>query len=166
MIQRIVIFLVMSLLTQPVWAETRIAAVNINRLMENAPQALSASTGMKEKFSKKEQDLLSQRDEIRAMEVQYKREKSLMSLAEKTKLEDKIRGRLRDFKRESDDFTEDFSLARNEVLNKLQSDVYKAIVSVAERENYDLVVSESVLYVSKRIDITDKVLTRLKELNQ
>ncbi|HHJ21152.1 MAG TPA: OmpH family outer membrane protein [Gammaproteobacteria bacterium] len=162
----IVLLVMLLLFAHPAWSETRIAAVNINRLMENAPQAQSASLGMKEKFSKKEQVLLSQRDEIREMEARYKREKDMMSAEEKEKLEEKIRGRLRDFKRESDDFTEDFSLARNEVLNKLQSDVYKAIVSVAERENYDLVVSESVLYASKRIDITDQVLTRLKELNQ
>jgi Skp family chaperone for outer membrane proteins len=37
-------------------------------------------------------------------------------------------------------------------------------VTVAKRDNYDLVVSESVLYASEKIDITQKVLQELKLL--
>ena len=135
-------------------ADTKVAAVNINKLMEGAPQAQAASEDLKKRFAAREQALLDKRD------------KDILSKSEREKLEQEIRDRRREFKRKSDEFTEDFSLARNEALNKLQADVYKAIVDVAKRENYDLVVSESVLYASKRVDITDKVLERLKELYQ
>lgn len=146
------------------WAETRIAAVNVNKLMEEAPQVQSASDGMKARFSSREHKLLADRDVIHDLEERYKRDKDVMSSSERENLEQDIRERLRDFKRKSDNFTEDFNLARNEALNRLQDDVNKAIVGVAKEGDYDLVVSESVLYASKRVDITDKVLTRLKAL--
>ncbi len=147
-------------------ADTKVAAVNINKLMEGAPQAQAASEDLKQRFAAREQALLEERDQIKKLEERYKRDKDILSKSEREKLEQEIRDRRREFKRKSDEFTEDFSLARNEALNKLQADVYKAIVDVAKRENYDLVVSESVLYASKRVDITDKVLARLKELYQ
>ncbi len=147
-------------------ADTKVAAVNINKLMEGAPQAQAASEDLKKRFAAREQALLEERDQIKKLEERYKRDKDILSKSEREKLEQEIRDRRREFKRKSDEFTEDFSLARNEALNKLQADVYKAIVDVAKRENYDLVVSESVLYASKRVDITDKVLARLKELYQ
>ncbi len=144
-------------------ADSRIAAVNINKLMEEAPQAKSASEAIKNKFAGRERELIAERDAIRKLEEQYNRDKDVVSKSEREKLEQDVREKLREFKRKSDSFTEDFTLARNEALNKLQSDVYKAIVDVAEKENFDLVVSESVLYASKRVDVTDKVLARLKE---
>ncbi len=147
-------------------ADTKVAAVNINKLMEGAPQAQAASEDLKQRFAAREQALLTEREEIKKLEERYKRDKDILSKSERDKLEQQIRERRREFKRKSDEFTEDFSLARNEALNKLQADVYKAIVDVAKREHYDLVVSESVLYASKRVDITDKVLERLKELYQ
>ena len=147
-------------------ADTKVAAVNINKLMEGAPQAQAASEDLKQRFAAREQALLEEREQIKKLEERYKRDKDILSKSEREKLEQEIRDRRREFKRKSDEFTEDFSLARNEALNKLQADVYKAIVDVAKRENYDLVVSESVLYASKRVDITDKVLARLKELYQ
>ncbi|MGA1562686.1 MAG: OmpH family outer membrane protein, partial [Gammaproteobacteria bacterium] len=68
----------------------------------------------------------------------------------------------RDIKRMREEFNEDFSLRRNEELRKLQRAVAQAIDKVANDEKYDLVVSEGVLFASKRVDISVKVLDLLK----
>jgi len=133
--------------------------------MEQAPQAQLASEEMKQRFADREKSLLAERDSISKLEEQYKRDKETISSTKREEMEQRLRGLLRDYKRDSDNFTEDFNLARNEALDKLQSDVYKAIVSVAEKEKYDLVLSESVLYASSRMDITDKVLAELITLS-
>ena len=163
--QYAVLFLMLFSISGMAFAQSNIGAVNINKLMENAPQAKAASDSMRDRFSTREKKLLAERDEIRKLEEQYQKDADVMSKSEKETLERNIRERLREFKRESDAFTEDFSIARNEVLNEIQTDVYKAIVDVAEAEKFDLIVSESVLYASKRVDITDKVLQRLKALH-
>ena len=160
-----IILLAVILFQSSAWAESRIAAVNINNLMEQAPQAQLASEEMKQRFADREKSLLAERDSISKLEKQYKRDKETISSTKREEMEQRLRGLLRDYKRDSDNFTEDFNLARNEALDKLQSDVYKAIVSVAEKEKYDLVLSESVLYASSRMDITDKVLAELITLS-
>jgi len=160
-----IILLAVILIQSSAWAESRIAAVNINNLMEQAPQAQLASEEMKQRFADREKSLLAERDSISKLEAQYKRDKETISSTQREEMEQRLRGLLRDYKRDSDNFTEDFNLARNEALDKLQSDVYKAIVNVAEKEKYDLVLSESVLYASSRMDITDKVLAELKTLS-
>jgi len=160
-----IISLAVILFQSSTWAESRIAAVNINNLMEQAPQAQLASEEMKQRFADREKSLLAERDSISKLEKQYKRDKETISSTKREEMEQRLRGLLRDYKRDSDNFTEDFNLARNEALDKLQSDVYKAIVSVAEKEKYDLVLSESVLYASSRMDITDKVLAELITLS-
>jgi outer membrane protein len=155
-----VLLVLMSLAT--VQADTRIAAVNVSRLMENAPQAKTASDRIKAQFADREKKLVEEQAAIRKLEEQYRRDKDVVSAAERQKLENTLREKVREFKRKSDAFAADFSEARNQALNSLQSDIFKAIVEIAEKENYDLVVSESVLYASKKIDITDKVITRLQ----
>ena len=144
-------------------ADTRIAAVNVSRLMENAPQARAANDKIKSQFAEREKKLVKEQTEIRKLEEKYRRDKDVVSAAEKSKLENKLRERVREFKRKSDAFAADFSEARNAALSQLQSDIFKAIVAIAEEEKYDLVVSESVLYASKKIDITDKIIARLKK---
>ncbi len=146
------------------WSETRIAAVNMNKLLNEAPQTKSADSELKSRFSERQKALLEAQKKLREQEENYRKNKDIVSAAEKEKMESELRDKIREFKRKSEAFAEDYGLARNKVLGSLQSDVYRAIVAVAKREHYDLVVSESVLYASDRIDITDKVLQELKKL--
>lgn len=146
------------------WAEIRIAAVNINKILTQAPQTQDADSQMQGKFSSRQDSLIKEQDALKQLEDKYRVDKDVISTNERDKLESQLREKMREFKRKSGEFNEDFSLARNKALSTLQEDVYKAIVTVAERENYDLVVSESVLYASEKIDITQKVLHELKLL--
>ncbi len=155
--------IVMSVGATAVQAETKIGAVSMARLMESAPQVKRASEKIKAEFAEREKQLIDEQDEIKKLQDNYRRDREVMSAAEREKAENALRERVREFKRKSDAFAADFSEARNQALGSLQSDIYKAIVDIAEAENYDLIVSESVLYVSKRIDITDKVIARLQK---
>lgn len=153
----------LSLVAVAAQADTKIGAVSMARLMESAPQVKRASEKIKAEFSDREAKLLKEQKEVETLQKNYRRDREVMSAAEREKAENVLRDRVREFKRKSDAFAADFSEARNKALGGLQSDIYKAIVEIAEAEKYDLIVSESVLYVSKRIDITDKVIAQLKK---
>ena len=56
-----------------------------------------------------------------------------------------------------------FRERRNREMGKLQKRINEAIIKLAEEEKFDLIVGDSVIYASKRIDITDKVLKILRE---
>jgi outer membrane protein len=66
----------------------------------------------------------------------------------------------REFQRKRREYQEDLSQRRNEELASVVERAQKAIKKIAEDEKYDLVIQE-VLYNSKRIDITDKVIKAL-----
>ncbi len=158
----VLLFLTLALLSTAAFAESKVGAVNVSKLMDEAPQAKAASEAIKAKFGSREKALLAERDELKKLEEKYTRDKDVMSVAEREKAEASLREKLREFKRKSDDFTQDFSKARNKALEDLQTAVFSAITSVAEGEGYDIVLSENVLYVNKRVDLTQKVLDKLK----
>ncbi len=162
MMQLLLLALLLAVGVGQAQAETKVGAVNMARLMESAPQVKAASEKIKAKFAEREKQLVEEQAEIKKMQEKYRRDRDVVSAAEREKMETALREKVREFKRKSDAFAADFSEARNKALGSLQSDIYKAIVAIAEAEHYDLIVSESVLYVSKRIDITDKVIARLQ----
>ncbi|MFO7640514.1 MAG: OmpH family outer membrane protein, partial [Candidatus Competibacteraceae bacterium] len=87
---------------------------------------------------------------------------AVMSESQRRSLEGDIRNQARELKRTSDEFREDFNLRRNEELGKFQKQVLDVINSVASEEGFDLVVNDgATLYASSRVDVTDKVLSRL-----
>ena len=86
-----------------------------------------------------------------------------MSESERHKLERDIVSRKRDVKRGQEEFREDLNIRRNESFDKLRRRVYEVIVDIAKKEKYDLVVSDGVVYADDRIDITDKIVARLKQ---
>lgn len=65
-----------------------------------------------------------------------------------------------DFQLKQREFREDLNQRRNEELAAVLERANKVIKQIAEQQNYDLIVQEAV-YVSPRIDITDKVLKAL-----
>lgn len=144
-------------------AEVKVGFVNTVKLMEEAPQAKSAISKMEGEFAPREKELVAIQREIKTAEDKLSRDAAVMSDSDRTKVERDLVNRKRDLKRSQDEFREDLNIRRNEELAKLQRRLYDAIVELAKAENYDLIVSEGVVFASTRIDITDAILTRLKK---
>lgn len=144
--------------------DLKVGVVNIPKLMEQSPQAQSASKVLEKRFAPREAELTDQREAIRKLEEQLERDGDVMAASRRAELEKEIRDRTRDFKRSSDDFKEDLNIARNEELAKLQRQVLQAIIEISKQEKYDLVLTDSVIYASQRVDFTGKVLEKLQEL--
>jgi outer membrane protein len=168
MIKRIAkMFLVaagLSLATvQAAHAEDRIAFVNVAKVLEQAPQAIAANKRLEKEFAPRNQSLIDLRKELRDLEERLSREGVTMSESQLRKLELDIRNRKREIRRAQDDYREDLNIRRNDELRKVQKRVYEAIVSLAKKEKYDMVVGDGVIYAGDRVDITDKVLKLLSE---
>ena len=143
-------------------AETKIGFVDTVKLMEAAPQAKSAQSKIESEFAPREKELVSLQREIKKLEDKLTRDGAVMSESERTKLERKILSKRRDMKRSQDEFRDDLNIRRNEVLAKLQKDMYQAVVTLAKEQKFDLILSQGVVYSSSKVDITDSVLKKLK----
>lgn len=143
-------------------AGSKIGFVNPIELLDKAPQTKSAKEKVEREFKSRDNDLVNKQKELRREEEKLKRDGSTMSSSVRQKLESKISRIRRELKRDLDEFREDFSIARNREMAKLQKRINEAIIKLAKDEKYDLIVGDSVVYASPTIDITEKVLKILR----
>ena len=68
----------------------------------------------------------------------------------------------RELKRDQDEFREDFTVRRNEEFGKIQRQVVETIQTFAKEEGFDIIVGEGVVYANEKVDVTAKVVERLK----
>ena len=144
-------------------AEVRVGFVNMARLLQDSPQATDASAKIEQDFSPRERELVSTQKDVRQLVDRLLRDGPGMTDVTRGSLELDLRNRKRELKRQQDEFREDLNLRKNQELASIQRLVIEAIQSLAKKESYDLVLTEGVVFASSRVDITDKVLERLKQ---
>ncbi len=141
----------------------KIGVVSIAKLVSEAPQAKSVEKSMRQRFADREAKLATEQQAIGKLKEELERDGPTMTASQSAKKEKEFRDRSRELKRSVDDFNEDFNIAMNEERGKLLREITKAIEVYAEQEKYDLVLSKEGIYASARVDITEKVLERLKK---
>lgn len=142
--------------------ELKIGFVDAVKLVEMAPQGKSSLRALEEEFSPRDREIRRQRSELRRMEADLDKNAPVMKQSDIDGKQREIQQVQRALKRLQEEFKEDYSIRRNEELQKLQRIVTEAIIQIAENENYDLIVQQAV-YASPRINITEKVLEKLAQ---
>lgn len=140
-----------------------VAFVNTPQVLEQAPQAEAVRETLKAEFAPRDTDLVAQQKALKLKEDRLSRDGSVMSEEERRKLERDILGQQRELKRARDEFSEDLNIRRNEELSKMQREIALSIVALAKEKGYDLILENGVIYASDRVDITNEVITRLKQ---
>ncbi len=143
-------------------ADLKIGYVNAARLLEESPQANEVSKRLKEEFSAKEVELQSGQKKLKQMEDQLTRDGAVMSESERRRVERDVDVLKRDLRRTAGEFREDLNLRRNEEIGKLLEFVQQAIEKIGKEQGYDLIVYEGIAYASTTIDLTEKVLEKLR----
>lgn len=144
-------------------ADLKIGVVNVNRLLEKAPQAEQASKDLKREFESRDKKLAGEANDIKRLEEKLNKDAAVMSDSERQRQEKDILSRKREAKRMQDEFREDFNLRRNEEMMKLQKEILEAIQSLAKDEGFDLLLTDGVVYASEAIDVTGKVEKKLEQ---
>ena len=144
----------------------KIGAVNAIRVLDKSPQADIARKMIEDEFSLRDKELITQQKSIKELEDKFKKDRAILSEQESAKLERGIISKKRDLKRKQDEFREDLNYRRNEEMVKIQKQIIQSIQKVAKDNEYDLVLSEGVLYASPKIDMSGLVIDYLKKENQ
>ena len=141
--------------------DLKIAYVNYARVIEEAPQAKIALKKLEAEFKPRDQRLLDMQAKIKSIQDSLEKDALIMKASARRSLEKDLIDHKRNLRRATQEFREDYNIRRNEELAVLQKTVDKAIVEIAKRNKYDLVIHEGTIYASKKIDITDTVLRYL-----
>lgn len=161
------VFLVMLCGMASAYAEgSRIGFVNINLLLQKAPQAEAATLRLEEAFGDRKAEILDFQKGCRKMEDELEREGVALSKQQKQRKLLKIRSCNSELKLMDEEYGADLRIAQAEELQKLQKIVFKMVDRVAKDELFDLVVNESVIFASPRVDISRTVLNALKSISE
>lgn len=142
-------------------AEIKVGYVQVDKLLQEAPQTAETGKKLEKEFSPRSLDLDKLQKQIRELEISLEKDHATMADNEKRMKERDVTNLRLEFQRKQRELREDINLRKNEELAILQDRINKAVQTVSETEGYDLVVYSGVAYASKRIDITDKVLKLL-----
>lgn len=140
--------------------DARIAAVNSDRILRDSAPAKAAQAKLEAEFSKRDSDLQAMAQRLKAMSDKLDKDNPTLSDAERAKRQRDLAAADTEFQRKQREFREDLNQRRNEELAAVLDRANRVIKQIAEADKYDLIVQE-VVYVSPRIDITDKVLKTL-----
>lgn len=143
-------------------AESKIGFVNTERIFRESAPAVRASKKLEKEFAAREQDIQKLAKQFRDLQAHLEKETVTMSEGDRRNKERDLANLNRDLQRSQREFREDLNVRQNEERAAFQDRVNKAIGDLAEKEKFDLVLQEAV-YVSNRIDITDKVLRALAD---
>jgi outer membrane protein len=138
-------------------AEGKIGAINIQKILNDAPQAAKAKKKIEKDFEKRDQDLQRLAKQLQGMQENLEKNAVTMSESDRRNKEREFNELNRDFQRKQREFREDLSQRQNEEMAAIFERVNKIIKQIAEAEKYDIIFQEAA-YVNPRIDITDKVI--------
>lgn len=140
--------------------ELRIGVVRTDRILQESAPMIKAQKKLEKEFASREQEMQKIAKQARDQQSQLEKEGVTLPEADRRAKEQELSRVNRDLQRMQRELREDYNLRRNEEWSAVLERVNKVINGIAEQEKYDLILQDAV-YVSKRIDITDKVLKAL-----
>ncbi len=139
-----------------------IAYVDARVLIDEAPQGKYEFRILEQEYSARNRDLKAKIELFNTKEAELKKNAVLLSSEEIEEQTAQLRDLQITLQREQQIYNEDYSRSRNRGLARLEKLISEVIVEIAQQEKIDLVVQQAV-YASQEIDLTGKVLERLKE---
>jgi outer membrane protein len=136
--------------------------VNTERVFRESAPAVKASKKLEKEFATRDQEIQKMAKQFRDLQAHLEKENVTMSETDRRNKERDLANLNRDLQRAQREFREDLNLRQNEERAAFQERVNRAIAEMAEKEKFDLILQEAV-YVSGRVDITDKVLRTLAD---
>jgi outer membrane protein len=143
-------------------ADLKIGYVDTQRIFRTAPSAVKAAKDIENEFSARDQNLQKMAKQLQAIQENMEKNALTMSESERRSKDKEFSELSREFQRKQREFREDLSLRQNEANAAIIEKANKAIRQIADSEKFDLILQD-VVWVSPRLDITDKVVKALSD---
>jgi len=158
--------LMMLVAGQSIAAGVSVAFVHTARLLNESPQINTLKRKVRDDFAAREQRLDEMQKQINLLQEKLEAGSAEMSSSEQRRLKHDITTRRLKYKHARDELTQDKQLRYSEEEERVTRIIREVIEQVAQDEKIDIVLQSGVLWVSAEVDITDKVLMRLRELSE
>ena len=142
--------------------DLKLGFVNVPRVMDSAPQAKAARERIDDEFAPRDRELVLLQRELNEQEDLLVKNSAIMSATELNRLEEEVRRLRRELRRSQEEFREDLNLRRSQELSKLQRKITEVIQWLANSDDYDIILTDGVVFAGERVDITQRVIDRLR----
>jgi outer membrane protein len=162
----IVLLLILGLALTPVWAgaaELKIGVVDAGNIMVSSSEGKKAQDAIKRKSEEVGKDLQRQDQEIGRMVEDFRKQQAVMKEDAKKRRQEEITQKGTELQKKASEAEKQLAQFREKELGPIFQKMDSAIKAVAAEEKLDLVLDKgnpSVLFVSPKLDITEKVRSR------
>jgi outer membrane protein len=154
-------FATLFLASLSVYAELKVGFVQVDKILQEAPQTIESNKKLEKEFSSRTDKLKAEVKILKEREASFSKDALTMKDSERGTKEKSLSQLRVDIQRMERELREDINIRRNEELGGLQEQINKAVTAVSKAEGFDLVLYNGVAYASEKIDITDKILKSL-----
>ena len=145
-------------------ADIKIGFVDPVALIQNAPQSQAALNQLELEFRPRNDEILELQERIRNTQLEIEKNALIWTESELKNAKREIEALQRRLQRTQEEAQEDYNLRRNEELARIQDIIREVVVSIAKDEEYDLILETGVVYISPRINLTERILEELENL--
>jgi outer membrane protein len=140
----------------------KVGFVSTERLLRDAVPAKAAQQKLQVEFSKREKEMQEMAARLKQLTEKFDRDAPVLTESDRVRRQREIADLEKDFQRRQREFREDLNQRRNEELAQVVERANRVIRQIAEKERFDFILQEAV-YVSPRVDITERVLKALSD---
>jgi outer membrane protein len=151
-----------ALSATPALAELKVGVLDYGRLMDESPQGKTLLESLRNDASAKQRELQTAAQSLQSRKDKLVKDRATMSPDQVSRSEKDIRDSERDLARRQSEIQDDFNARRNEEMSKLQRSLIEEVRAYAKAQNFDLVVTDGVIYATPSLDITPGVLQVLQ----
>ena len=141
-------------------AEIKIGVIDVMSVLQQMPQREAVGKALDKEFETQIKSLQDQEEKAKNASARLKKDGPTLSASEKSKLNKTIA----DFESKAKDFSIKYRKRENEEAEKLLKQIQSAVKEIVATEKYDLILkAEAALSASDAVDITEKVLEKVKK---
>ncbi|NCU00913.1 OmpH family outer membrane protein [Candidatus Macondimonas diazotrophica] len=159
---RMAVAVILLGLTSLAHAEMKVGVIDLAQLLREAPQARALRESLEADLEQRKRMLAREETAFTQKQEDFDRNVQTLSPERREQMERELLAAQRELIRKRRQFEEELQARRMEGLREIDRNVSRVIRDLAEREGFDLILSEGVLYASQRMDITARVIQELQ----
>jgi outer membrane protein len=135
----------------------------MKQLLTESSQVAEINAKLQKRFSEPKKQLEDMAKSIQEQEKEIKRNELMMTESKITKSKQDLLEKVKQFRQMEAKLGQELQAVQNEELTAFRQVVAKVLEEIAQKESYDLILNDGVMYAAKSINITDKILERLNK---
>lgn len=159
-----IVTLMAGLLTLPAYADVKLAVVDMQVVLQKAPQIAKINEALTRQFKSRQESIVKEQNHLQAEASELQKNGAVMTPAKRNELQENVMTDQNKVKTMVAAFEKELSKQQSESLHGFSLILQKVVSKVAEQSGYDVVLQKgSTLFTKNDLDITNQILEALKK---